>query len=133
VACNRIRNPLRNIAGEKLTMKYLPTAAIVLAVALATPVDAASYEDTWVLLGLDIHMGAVTTRTFPEICLHLPMGRVSLLFLLRRLVSVRSLEPWPIMLGRAMRRGLSVAICAQTGGLGRQSGIDCGDTASHDF
>lgn len=46
-------------------MKYLSAVAIGLAVILATPVNAASYEDTWVLLGLDIHMGAVTTRTFP--------------------------------------------------------------------
>ena len=48
-------------------MKYLPAAAMGLALALAMPVDAASYEDTWVLLGLDIHMGAVTTRTFPDL------------------------------------------------------------------
>ena len=39
-----------------------------LALVLATRVNAApSYDDTWVLLGLDIHMGAVTTRTFPDL------------------------------------------------------------------
>ena len=47
-------------------MKYVSTAAIGLGVTLATPVNATSYEDTWVLLGLDIHMGAVTTRHLPR-------------------------------------------------------------------
>jgi hypothetical protein len=48
-------------------MKNFSAAAIGLAVTLATPINAASYEDTWVLLGLDIHMGAITTRTFPDL------------------------------------------------------------------
>ena len=48
-------------------MKYLAAAAVGLALGLSTSVAAASYEDTWVLLGLDIHMGAVTPRTFPDL------------------------------------------------------------------
>jgi hypothetical protein len=48
-------------------MKCLFAAVMGLVVALTTPVNAASYEDTWVLLGLDIHMGAVTARTFPDL------------------------------------------------------------------
>jgi hypothetical protein len=48
-------------------MKHLRVASMGMALALATPVNAASYEDTWVLLGLDIHMGAVTIRTFPDL------------------------------------------------------------------
>jgi hypothetical protein len=43
------------------TMKCVSAAAMGLAVALATPVSGASYEDTWVLLGLDIHRGVEAT------------------------------------------------------------------------
>jgi hypothetical protein len=104
-------------------MKCLSAAATGLAVALAIPVNAASYEDTWVLLGLDIHMGAVTTRSFPD--LPTPTHGEGLpTFPTKAAVNVLSLEPWHIMLGRATRRGLSVGIYAQTGGLGRQSRID---------
>jgi hypothetical protein len=48
-------------------MKHLRAASMGMALALASSVNAASYEDTWVLLGLDIHMGAVTTRTFLDL------------------------------------------------------------------
>lgn len=106
-------------------MKYLPVTAAGLALCLSTPVVAASYDDTWVLLGLDIHMGAVTTRTFPD--LPTPAHGEGLPTFRTKAACERALaqiRPWHDTPGRAMRRVLLADTCAQTGGLGQHRGIN---------